>query len=155
LFLTVVATALIFASVAESATAVLEKHEPFSDSFLNPCTGELIMAAGFMHLKITLNVSRSGVILSGLEVNFQNTKGVALSGATYIVPLESAAHVVEASDGMPMNVTAEEMHQFIRQNADGTLLPDDNFFSHSLIHMTINANGVLTVDRMEFREECR
>jgi hypothetical protein len=156
LFLTLVAVALLMlASVAHAATAVLEKHEPFTDSFVNPCTREPIVVAGFMHLKITINVSRSGVTLSGIEVNFQNTQGVTLTGATYIVPAQSAAHVVEASDGMPMNVTAEETHQFIRQNADGTLWLDDDFFSHSLIHMTINANGVVTVNRMEFREECR
>jgi hypothetical protein len=156
LFVAIIVAALALARVTDAATAVLEKHIPFTDAFANPCTGETIMAAGFMHLKVTINQSGSGMVLSGLEVNFQDTKGVTLlTGVRYIVPTESAVHSVEASDGMPMNVTAEEMHQFIRQGADGTLFPEDDFLQHTLIHFTINANGVMTVDKFEFRDECR
>jgi hypothetical protein len=156
LFVTIVAAALALACVADAATVVLEKHEPFTDAFTNPCTGELIMAAGFMHLKLTFDELRSRIVLTGLEVNFQNTKGVTVDGVTYIVPASSSVHLVEdGSDGIPMNVTAEETHQFIRQHADGSLLPDDDFLQHSLIHMTINAEGELTVGRFESRAECR
>jgi hypothetical protein len=157
LLLAVIAVVLMLAAVADAVT-VVETHAPIMFHFLNTCIvpAEPFIAAGFFHVKASFNQSGGGTVLQTFEANLQNMKGMTTSGVTYIVPEESTTHIVgDGSDLMPMNFTFEQMSQFIRQGENGTLFLNDDFFTHLLIHGTINAKGVMTVDRVEPREGCR
>jgi hypothetical protein len=44
---------------------------------------------------------------------------------------------------------------FTRLGEGGTLFPDDDLYFRLKQHFTINANGVVTVNRFEITSECR
>jgi hypothetical protein len=47
------------------------------------------------------------------------------------------------------------LEHYIRQGEDGSLVEDDDFFLWIRLHLTVNATGVPTAERMEFEFDCR
>jgi hypothetical protein len=140
---------------AAASPAVVETHTPFSSVFLfNPCIGEFIAIQGFVHTKVHVDTTADKTHFS-TEFNWQDMKGVGLtSGATYVV-VNAQSVSVNVSAPFPQIITVEQSVHFIRQGEDGTLVLEDDFHVKTKFHFTVNANGVVTVNKNEFTVECR
>jgi hypothetical protein len=154
LVVTVAALALP-ASKAAAQPAILNTHTPISFPLLtNVCTGEAFAASGFSHLRVTLTLVPN--FHASIEQHFEGVRGIAaITGARYVVPFEEAAQAIIDSDAAPMSVTRENTLQFIRQAEDGSLVMGDDFFVHVTSHITVNANGVVSVFFSEPTITCR
>jgi hypothetical protein len=137
-----------------AAQATVDQHVPFTFAGLvNPCTGEEFSGSGFAHLKVFVATTPKGHVSA--ELNFENVKGITVTGVRYVVPDQENAHIIFDSDVAPATVNDESTQQFIRQAEDGTFIMGDDFYQRLRMQFTINANGVVTVDRTEFTTECR
>jgi hypothetical protein len=147
--------ALVFAAGAAADTA-FSTRAPISFSDTNPCTLEPFMGTGFMHMTVSSNLSTSGMVTSHLEANFESLQAVALSGAKYVVPAEASETVgFDSTDFMPFHETVELDEQFVRLGEDATFVLGDDFYEHFLGHVTVNANGVVTVNDFTFQARCK
>jgi hypothetical protein len=63
-------------------------------------------------------------------------------------------HRESAIDSAPFEITTERTHNLTRQGEDGALVDGDDYRFHSIFDMTVNANGVVTVNKFDVREEC-
>lgn len=154
--LVVLVVAVALASPASSEAAqptVVDTHTPFSIVTVNPCTGEAFAASGFFHLKFTLKPAPNFHL--SVEENVESVHGITTSGVRYVVPQQGAFHLIIDSDFAPVNGTIEEMLQFIRQAEDGTIVMGDDFYVRMKTHVTVNANGDMTVFFDDLMTTCR
>jgi hypothetical protein len=140
-------TALLLAATgaADTSTTV-----PYTAVTLNECNGELVNVEGKIHTTEGSTVDANGTHFH-ITMNLVGVKGVApLSGARYVESdtqtQTSNFHFDGASEA---NVV--ETRILNRLGEDGTL---DDFRYHLRFHMTVNANGVITVDRTESEIDC-
>lgn len=153
-----VAVAVLVAVVAGAVPAAptTTTSQPFSQVLFNPCTGELFHAEGEIHLRTQQSLSPDGRLHVTVGSNLQNVKGVGLaSGARYAVQQVLAEHTNADGDFAPYNTNSNFLEHYIRQSDTGSLLPDDDFFFWIRLHLTVNASGVPTVERIEMESECR
>lgn len=141
------ATALVLAATgaADTSTTI-----PYSNVALNECNGESVEVQGMIHMTEGSSVDTNGTHYH-VTMNLVGVKGIApLSGARYVesdtTTQTSNFHFDGASEA-----NAVETRILTRLGEDGT--PDD-FRYHLRFHMTMNANGVLTVDRTESEIDC-
>jgi hypothetical protein len=154
LMLTLLGTATLRPAAASPVT-VVETHEPFSSTQINPCTGELVAFQGFFHTKEHFDPTSSGTTHVSIEFNLEDVKGVGLtSGAQYIF-VQAVSDTLNASGPFPFETTTEASAHMIRQGEDGALVTGDDFYVKVIRHLTINANGVVTADRFELNLDCR
>ena len=118
--------------------------EPFS--FIIDGCDEPVYVEGIFHLVYHSNVSNSGMFLIDFH-NFSQGKGIGLStGAKYIF-------------NSTVNLTIHGTAGYIETYADNfNFIGQGNVRDLSVkykIHITINANGKLTVDFNEYELECR
>jgi hypothetical protein len=138
------------------ASSAVTAKEPFSEVLFNPCTAELFIAEGEIHMKTQESISLDGKLHIALESNLQNVKGVGLTtGARYVVQQVLAEHTNADSDLAPFSTNSNFLEHYIRQGEDGSLVEDDDFFLWIRLHLTVNATGVPTAERMEFEFDCR
>ena len=124
----------------------------------NPCIvpAEPFVGTGTLHLLVSGNIAEGGMAQSHLEANLQGLQAVTLTGKRYMVAdTTSQTFVLDAVDAAPFEVTWVETANFIRVGEDPTITGADDFFLHFRIHATVNANGVVTVDRVTIDTFCR
>jgi hypothetical protein len=138
--------ALLFASAGAADTS---QSLPYSNLALNECNGEEVVVQGVIHTNETVDLSGH----SHVTVNLSDVKGVALvTGARYVESDTTAGTSNFTFDGASeFNVV--ETRVLNRLGEDGTHL--DDVLYHLTAHMTVNSNGVVTVDRTDSSIECR
>ena len=149
LVMAVVALALSASKAAAQPTT----HLPVPIVGFNLCTGEAFAGAGFLHVRTTLTTAPN--FHMGVEVNLESAQGTTVTGVRYVAPSQNSFHQIIDSDFVPANATSEEMLQFIRQGEDGSFVLGDDFYVRTKLHVTVNANGEMTVDNLETTFTCR
>ena len=151
---------LCFFLLALSSTATADAVSttvPITFMGTNVCVipAEDFVGSGNVHLVLSSNLSASGMVQSNLQANLQGLQATAIaSGKRYQVPLSSTeSFEFDSSDLAPFHTTFELMAQFVRVGEDGTYLFGDDFYEHFLVHATVNANGIVTVD--DFTDDTR
>jgi hypothetical protein len=132
---------------------ILDNHVPISFEAINPCTGELVSASGFLHLKFSITEDPN--FHTSAESNVESAQGVTITGVRYVALEPQSSHVIIDSDFAPANGTGEHTLQLIRQAEDGTLILGDDFYLRIKAHVTINADGNVTVEFLDQTIECR
>jgi hypothetical protein len=146
----------VFAFPASASTGAnfVETQQPFSQMLFNPCTHEPFLASGRIHSRIYFSVTVDGKTHMGGEINLQGVEGLTLSGVRYVVQRNDSNHMIFDSDVQPFNSHVTFKEHYVRLKSDGTLEKNDDFYEYFRFQLTVNANGVMTVDRLESDFEC-
>lgn len=140
--------------VASQAAVVTNVQEPI-DTFLGiPCAnggaGEVVHVTGTLHSLSSITMDGRGGIHGTDHFQPQGVSGVGLTtGATY-----RATWLLSGTFNFDLDDAPEELTAFndLRLIGQGRA---DNYLVHSVLHLTINANGVVTVDSFKFSAECK
>lgn len=155
--LLLVLTALAVSAAASSAIVkTVETHTPFTDSSFNPCTGEPLVITGFLHSRVYFDVDLDGSTHFVLEFNLEEMKAVTTSGATYVVKESIETHTNAQSEFVPFNTEFNFVEHYVRRGETGALVDGDDFYFAFRFHVTVNANGTTTVQRLASNDDtCR
>jgi hypothetical protein len=143
--------ALTFALPVFSQAAVTTNvKEPLAFVVSNPCAndgaGEDVPLTGTLHTLITATEDKGG----GFHINLHFTEratGVGLTtGATYQAS-GIATNIFNAKVGQVSTLV-----NTLRLIGQG---PGNNLLIHEIIHLTINANGVVTAEFFRASQECK
>ena len=142
-----------------SADTIVNFRQPLFVDGTNTCVmpAEEFIGSGFLHIQAHLTVATDGSLHEGFELNVESAQavGVLPPFKKYVETAESGFTSNSASDLVPREETREEHVSYIRQGEDGTYLVGDDLYHHVLVHMTVNANGDITVDKVVMDFECR
>lgn len=143
----------VLATVAV-AGAVLNQTAPFAATAFNDCTGEDVLLEGNVHTVVHFGESGDRLHL-GEDVRFTGMKGTALvTGAQYVgMDVQNTQANITAFG--QQEITAVRTVNLTRLGEDKTFGDGDDLRTHVTAHMTMNANGVVTVDKVDTRTECR
>lgn len=141
-------------AVTAVAGAVVNQNTPFAHSITSDCTGEEVLLQGKMHTVVHFGDSGDRVHF-GEDVHLTGMKGTAiLSGARYVeMDVQNTQANITAFG--QREITAERTMNLTRLGEDKTFGDGDDLHVHVIAHMTMNANGVVTVDKVDSRNECR
>jgi hypothetical protein len=143
---------------AASAAIVktVETHTPLTDARFNPCTGEPLVITGFFHSRVYFDIGLDGSTHFVLEFNLQNMKATALTGATYVVKESIETHTNAQSDFLPFNTQFNFVEHYVRVGEDRAFVDGDDFYLGFRNHLTVNANGTTTAERLFSNDDtCR
>ena len=152
LMVLVAAVAAFTLPARKAAAQINDQHVPFTTSFFNPCTGEVLTGSGFLHFRESITTTPN--FHFSLEENIESFQATTALGVRYVVPAQLSEHIVADQDFMPTTENAEETFQLIRQAEDGTFVLGDDFFFRIHIVFVVDANGVVRVDTFEFSQTC-
>jgi hypothetical protein len=156
LLLLMTAAVALPAAASGAIVKTVETHTPFTDSRFNPCTGEPLVITGFFHSRVYFDVAVDGSTHSVVEFNLQDMKATALSGATYVVKESIETHTNAQSAFVPFNTEFNFVEHYVRAGESGALVDDDDFYLAFRLHVTVNANGTTTVQRLTSNDDtCR
>jgi hypothetical protein len=134
----------------------VETHTPLTDVRFNPCTGESLVITGFFHSRVYFDVALDGRTHFVLEFNLQNMKATAPTGVTYVVKESIETHTNAGSTFIPFNTEFNFVEHYVRAGETGALVDDDDFYLGFRQHITVNANGTTTVQRLTSNDDtCR
>jgi hypothetical protein len=141
--------ALVLVPTSVSAAVIQNDTMPLSQEVANPCTGDVFIASGSIHLVIAETIDLSGGMHFHIDVNVSNVTGVgSITGSRY---RGVGGFWAEFNGRAPYPFTMTETAVFglISQGSS------PNLVSTATFHFTVNANGTVTstVDRM--RIACR
>jgi hypothetical protein len=123
--------------LAQGAAQARVRVETFSVSFTteSPCTGEDVTVTGVGHR------------VGGDHFRYE-LSGVGTSGATYqIFSIDNEGNHGTRRTAVSTLATA---FRFVREGGSG----DDDFIGHSIVHLTVNANGELTANFVVGESRC-
>jgi hypothetical protein len=149
--------ALIGATGATAGPAV-STTTPFTYSDTNPCTAEPFTGTGNIHTVISENVSNSGMLQSHYEVRLDGLQAATLTvpPKKYVVQNTFAdSFGFDTTDGAPSHETFEVTAHYVRQGEDGTFVLGDDFYTRFFAHITANANGDVTAQKIDTDTTCR
>lgn len=156
-FLALVALSLLAVSAAATALAETTVNQtfPFSGMAYNQCADEFIVIEGNQHTTTRLHTSDDGRLHFQMKDHMTGVKGTALmSGARYA--MMDVVNTQSNSTGFaPGESTFERTHILTRLGEDGSFVLGDDLRVHTIVHVTINANGAMTADKNEARVDCR
>jgi hypothetical protein len=149
----VAATVLIVVSAAGGATSDTQTYTvPFVPPVLfNPCHSEFVMLTGTMHVKVHSTVGSDGRMHVEATVSDASVKGVTLAGVRYVENSTETSTTNDSADTAPSEATVTANSNLIRLGEDGTV---DDYRVRSIVHMTIDANGVPTADKSDATAYC-
>jgi hypothetical protein len=150
------AVAVLVGAPSAAAETAVTTISPFTFAGDNPCTGEAFSGTGALHMLVGGTLSGGGTAQSHTEANLQGLKATTLLGKKYVV-VDTSNHTIvfDTPDLMPFHEELEWTVQFVRQAEDGSLIMGDDFYEHILAHVTVNANGVVTVDDFTDDQRCK
>lgn len=153
LAITVLALTLAGAVFGQALAITTNDFVPFAQVVFVPCAnggaGENVLISGTLHLQdhITINNNRANI---KIHAQPQGAGGVGLTtGDTY-----NATGVTQEQDSLPLVGGAAEF-TFINNFKIIGQGPDNNLLVHQTVHVTINANGVVTTVVDNLSVECR
>jgi hypothetical protein len=151
-------TAALALPAAASAAIVktVETHTPFTEPRFNPCTGEPLVITGFFHSRVYFDVALDGSTHIVVEFNLQNMKAIAPTGAKYVVKESLETHTNAQFAFIPFNTEFNFVEHYVRRGENGAFVDGDDFYLAFRIHLTVNANGTTTAERLTSNEDtCR
>jgi hypothetical protein len=118
----------------------------------NPCAAppEAFTGTGTLHFLVAENESASGVIQSHLNVRIDGLKAVTLTGKKYVV---QDTFNWEFVFSRAAEETFDVIAHYVRVGEDGSFVLGDDFYQYIRAHITANANGAITVQRMETEDQ--
>jgi hypothetical protein len=152
-----VTVALALPGAASAAIVnTVDTHTPFADARFNPCTAEPLAITGFFHSRVYFDVGLDGSTHFLLEFNLENMKATTAMGATYVVKESIETHTNAQSAFVPFNTEFNFVEHYVRSGENGALVDDDDFYLGFRFHVTVNANGTTTVQRLTSNDDtCR
>jgi hypothetical protein len=147
------ATVIALVSAASALADTVTETEPvFAGTTFSDCTMESVVYDGKMHM--TVRTSDDGSH-TGAEVHIVSMTATGLvSGARYVYSNNQNESSNVSFNGAT-EATAEQTVILNRLGEDKTIVLGDDMRMHVSFHMTKNANGVVTVDRTDVRNECQ
>ena len=114
----------------------------------NECTGEPILVYGTVHLLVTQTIDAAGGQHIHSAVDYQGVNALGLiTGTTYVVPGAGSAIINETSGAG--EATIQTRAQFIAPGEQ------NSFYAEQQYHLTIDANGDVTVSYYDVVFSCR
>lgn len=143
-----------WAAATTLAETTVNQTFPFMATAYNECTDEFIAVEGNLHMTTRLHTSGDRLHF-GMTEHMTGVKGTAMgSGARYT--MMDVVNTQSNSTGFaPSESTFERTHNLTRLGEDGSFVPGDDLRVHTIVHITMNANGVVTADKSEARVDCR
>ena len=151
--LTAVAVAGLVLAAAAAAGNAVATDTPFTGS-MESCTGESVALEGTEHTTTEASTS-SGKLQFHVTDHTSAMSAVTLSGARYVYSDTTSDTTTADFDSVPSEFTSERTMVLNRVGEDGGLIAGDDMYIHTLVHVTVNANGVPTADVGNFTAECR
>ncbi len=148
----VIVVAAAALAVAASAAAVgTSARTPISEVLVNPCTGEPIVAEGFVHITSDFTVTPDGRLHDRYHLNMEGMTAKTATGVKYVVVEQwnvgTNAHEDQAT------VRHVFKQHFVRTRDDGTFVFGDDFYAYFHLHLTLNANGTPTAFTVQTHED--
>ena len=128
------------------AAVVENVHDiPLSGAVFNPCNGETVTFTGVDHFTMQVTLDGAG----GFHADFHDNVHVTATGD------QGNSYVGNQEDNGPLNgrVAMEQTLPFTFSEISKGAAP--NFEVHALQHITVNANGSVTVSINTFTSSCR
>ncbi len=144
----------LLAVATAGAATTLNQSIPFTTTAFNQCTDELVAVEGNLHTTSRLTVSGDRVH-TGVTVHFTGVKGTTLAGARYTMMDIENQQSNFSTDSTPSEFTAERTMNLTRLGEHGAFVDGDDLRVHVIAHMTVNANGFVTADKLDARVDCR
>lgn len=146
--------AAVVVPAAVLAETIVNQTIPFSGSAFNACTDELVTITGNVHTTTRVTVSGDR-IHEGVTVHITGVEGTTLTGVRYVEMDVSNQETNFSTDFAPSEFTAERTMNLTRLGEDGTFVAGDDLRVHVIAHMTVNADGGITADKVDESIECR
>jgi hypothetical protein len=137
--------ALLLVAVNAAASVVLNVDIPLSGAVINPCNGETVTFSGVDHFTIHLTFDGAGGFHADAHDNIHIT-GTGSLGNSYEGNQE---------DNNPFNAKVGLESTFGLTFSEISKGSAPNFEVHILQHITVNANGTVTVSFSNFTANCR
>ena len=148
-------TAYALAGANDNGAQVTNQRQVIEETYeldlprITQCVGEPIMVTGRTRIDLQLVVIPGGRFHGSFHMSEQGSSGVGmLTGQQYRF-MQVQNEEVRMEGDLPYTDTAIFDRRVISQG--GT----PNFYLHNVYHLTINANGVLVVERNEVSRVCR
>jgi hypothetical protein len=139
--------ALLIATVAGIASPPSSFEIPDNSIIVSPCTGEFIQLSGSVTIKTSYSV-QNGIAHISLQIK-EHATGVGLtSGNSYIINGQDNQN----SDLKLVNNTGEENAIFTSNVIGQGSAPNEHL--KSTLHVTVNTDGTLTVERVSLTDTC-
>lgn len=150
--------AITFGATGATAATAVETVAPFTYPGENPCVvpAESFVGTGRLHFLVGGNLSGGGMAQSHLEANLQSVQAITATGKKYVVvDSTSQTLVFDTTDAAPFETTWVWTVQYVRAGENGTPIGGDDFYQRIVAHATVNAKGVVTVERFTSETRCR
>jgi hypothetical protein len=137
-------------ALGQAETRTESERLPVSFSVTNPCNGETVELSGFAHFAFHVTTDDTGGIHEMFELNIQASGTGTESGARYRISegTSGVANSAIGTDGA-QEFTFPERLLVIGQGK----VP--NFVLHTVAHITMNANGEVTVFFVHQQVDCK
>jgi hypothetical protein len=149
LWLLMLAVAGSAAVSAQATTSTQRFTQPFVLDGMHPCTGEAVTLRGELVITTRTTVDSNGGFHSSFRLVPQHVIGESDSGITYRAVGGHREHVNVSADQAPATFTLTDMFNVLSQGGA------DNYSAFTLIHVTVNSDGVATAETSLRRVECR
>jgi hypothetical protein len=155
---TMIALLIAVAATASASPAATSETEvisaPFTDTEFNPCVDELVTTTGVLHvMQHTTTTTNSRTDSYSSAFTGMTATGL-VTGVRYVETMVEEESDHTSSSLVPMEFTHTETLVLNRLGENGTLSGDD-YIQHAEAHMTISASGVVTLNSLDFKPECR
>ncbi|HEX2186833.1 MAG TPA: hypothetical protein VHN78_15150 [Chloroflexota bacterium] len=136
------------------AAVVVQEQFPLAVSMPHPCIpGEEVAFSGTFHTVVSVTKDAAGGLHAAVHSNLANFQGTGTSGAEYVLAAGQLAQGnLQFTKGSQAEVTFTQTTLVIRKGSD---TPADDFLLHLTEHITVNANGELTVSHFRVTAECK
>jgi hypothetical protein len=131
----------------DRATVVNDVRVPVSGALINPCNGEPMIFTGYVHTSFHITFDAGGGVHVEQHFNTQSIQGVGAITGTRYTGNESSNDEFNAKFGFE-----ETFDHHFSMITHGSL---PNFELHEIEHITVNANGEVTVFFTDVSAECR
>ena len=138
-------TALLMIAVKAMAAVTTNIDIPINGAVFNPCNGETVTFTGVDHFTAQVTLDGAG----GFHMDFHDNIHVTATGD------QGNSYEGNQEDNGPLNGRVAMEQTLPLTFSEISKGPAPNFEVHALQHITINANGTVTVSINTFTSSCR
>ena len=147
------AAALLDVSTNSASTVTTNDRVPFAGMVVVPCAnngaGEVVAVSGTLHVLTHQTLSSSGNVHVKVHFQPQGATGVGLTTGDQYRGTGVTQEETNLNGPLPITDTFIDNFRIIGPG------PNNNLLIHQTIHITINANGVVTAEVTNISVECR
>ena len=118
---------------------------PFPHVVVNPCNGEVIAMTGNVHVSVHGVIAPNGNVTMTFHQNFNGISGTGDLGNTY----QCVSAITQTSTGSVGETFTFTGTQSLIGHGNAP-----NSYLRAVVHMTVNANGDVTVDNFTLTTSC-